>query len=125
LLQGIANGVLVHELNGLPQVERATREDLVQDFAEHPFVRDFGVFSIIGGLAFITATIAAGLALRRHAGAPRSVAVLLGVCGFLITAHPPPYGPTGLALFVLAVVLLVRSQPAAAVPKPLAEPRPT
>jgi hypothetical protein len=58
----------------------------------------------------ITAAIAAGVALRRHAGAPVSVAALLGVSGFLITAHPPPFGPIGLALFVLAVLLFWRSQ---------------
>ena len=44
--------------------------------------------------------IAAGLALHRHAGAPVSVPVLLGISGLLITVHPPPYGPTGLALFI-------------------------
>src|SRR5688500_1183216 len=39
LLQGIGNGVLVNALNGLPQVDETTREDLVQDFAEHVLVR--------------------------------------------------------------------------------------
>ena len=45
------------------------------------------------------------MALRRHAGAPLSVAVLLGMSGFLINAHPPPFGPIGLAFFIVAVLL--------------------
>ena len=52
--------------------------------------------------------IAAGVALRRHAGAPLAVAVLLAISGFLITAHPPPYGPIGLVLFIAAVLLYAR-----------------
>ncbi len=108
-LQGIGVGILVDEVNGLPQAERATGADLVPDFADNILIRNFGVFGSIGSLALITATIAAGVALRRHAGAPFAVAALLGVSGFLITAHPPPYGPTGLALFIAAVLLFVRS----------------
>jgi hypothetical protein len=42
------------------------------------------------------------VALHRHAGAPLAVPVLLGLAGFLITAHPPPFGPTGLVVFVAA-----------------------
>ena len=63
----------------------------------------------------VTAMIGAGMALR-HIGAPRSVLILLVLSGFLITAHPPPYGPLGLALFVIAVLLFLRSQATAPVP---------
>ena len=107
-LQGIGVGILVDEVNGLPETERATGADLVPDFADNVLIRDFGVFGSIGSLALITSMIAAGVALRRHAGAPFAVAALLGVSGFLITAHPPPYGPAGLALFIVAVLLFVR-----------------
>ena len=107
-LQGIGVGILVDEVNGLPQTERATGADLVSDFADNVLIRNFGVFGNIGSLALITSLIAAGVALRRHAGAPVAVAALLGVSGFLITAHPPPYGPAGLALFIVAVLLFVR-----------------
>jgi hypothetical protein len=123
-LQGTANAVLVNEINGRPELEPGTRAELVQDFAEHALVRDFGVFAVLGTLGLIVALIAAGMALHRHAGAPRSVAVLLGVSGFLITAHPPPYGPTGLALFIAAVLLFVRSQSAAQAPAPVRQPGP-
>ena len=96
-LQGIANGVLVDQVNALPAAERAVGAELVQDFAESPLVRDMGVLATLGSLALIVALIAAGMALKREAGAPTSVAVLLGISGFLISAHPPPFGPTGLA----------------------------
>jgi hypothetical protein len=123
-LQGTANGILVDEVNGLPETERMTGAGLVQDFAESPLVREFGVFATIGGLGLITAAIAAGVALRRNAGAPLSVAVFLGLSGFLINAHPPPYGPIGLVLFVAAVLLFVRSQSGARAPGPVGQPGP-
>ena len=109
-LQGIANGILVDQVNGLAASERAAAAATVQDFAESMLVRDAGVLGTIGSVAFITAAIAAGIALRR-AGAALSVAVLLGLAGFLITAHPPPLGPTGLALFIAAILLLMRGEP--------------
>jgi hypothetical protein len=110
VLQGIGVGILVNELNGLPQAQPALREDLVQDFAEHALIGPFSVFGSIGSMGLIVATIAAGVALYRHAGAPVSVPVLLAISGLLITVHPPPYGPTGLALFIAAVLLFRRSQ---------------
>jgi hypothetical protein len=123
-LQGIGVGILVDEVNALPQTERAaTGADLVHDFADNILIRNFGVFGNIGSLAFITAMIAAGVALRRHAGAPLAVAALLGLSGFLITAHPPPYGPAGLALFIAAVLLFVRGQSANRAPVTLGPPR--
>jgi hypothetical protein len=110
VLQGIGVGILANELNGLPQAEPALREELVQDFAEHALIGPFSVFGSIGSMGLIVATIAAGVALYRHAGAPVSVPVLLAISGLLITVHPPPYGPAGLVLFTAAVVLYARSQ---------------
>jgi hypothetical protein len=110
VLQGIANGVLTAKVNGLSSAEdRAVGADLIQEFAESPLVRDLGVFAAIGSLGLVTAMVAAGIALHRRAGAPASVAVLLGLAGLLITAHPPPFGPLGLVLFVAAVILFARS----------------
>jgi hypothetical protein len=110
VLQGIGVGILANELNRFPQAQPALREDLVQDFAEHALIGPFGVFGSIGSMGLIVATIAAGVALYRHAGAPASVPILLAISGLLITVHPPPYGPTGLALFMVAVLLYVRSR---------------
>jgi hypothetical protein len=123
-LQGIGVGVLVDALNGLPEVEEATREDLVQDFAESILFGNVGVFSIIGGLALLTAMIAAGVALRSRAGAPLSVPILLGLSGVLIGAHPPPYGPIGLGLFIIAVLLFLRSQSRGPAPAALGQAGP-
>ena len=110
VLQGIGVGILGNELNGLPQAEPALREDVVQDFAEHVLIGPFSVFGSIGSMGLIVAAIAAGVALYRQAGAPVSVPILLAISGLLITVHPPPYGPTGLALFIVAVLLYVRSR---------------
>jgi hypothetical protein len=123
VLQGIGVGILANELNGLPQAGQALREDVVQDFAEHVLIGPFGAFGSIGPMGLIVAAIAAGLALYRHAGAPVSVPVLLSISGLLITAHPPPYGPTGLVLFILAVLLYVRSQSQDRATTPLGQPR--
>jgi hypothetical protein len=112
VFQGIGVGILVNELNGLPQADQALREGLVQDFAEHVLIGPMGVFGTIGSLGLIVAAIAAGIALYRHAGAPVAVPVLLGISGLLITVHPPPYGPIGLALFIVAVLIYWRSQSA-------------
>jgi hypothetical protein len=109
-LQGTANGILVNELNGLPEHERAGAR-VIQEFAESPLVRDLGVFASIASLSILVAMIAAGIALRRHAGAPLAVPILLGLFGVLIGGHPPPFGPIALVCFVAAVVLFWRSQP--------------
>ena len=110
-LQGTANGILVNELNRLPEQERAAGSRLIQDFAESPLVRDLGVFASIGSLSILIAMIAAGIALRRHAGAPLAVPILLGLFGVLIGAHTPPFGPIALVCFAAAVVLFWRSRP--------------
>jgi len=125
ILLGIGTGVLVQDVNGLPADQRGTGADLVNEFTDNILVRDFGVFSTIGALALIIATIAAGIALRRQAGAPIAVPILLGLCGFLIVPHPPPLGPIGLVLFIAAVLLYARSQPAEQTSASLQQPHPT
>jgi hypothetical protein len=123
-LVGIGTGILVNDINGLPASDREVAAPLVGEFNDNILIRGFGVLVSIGSVAFITAAIAAGVALQRHAGAPLAVTVLLALSGFLITAHPPPYGPVGLALFIAAVLLLVRSQAARPAPTRLAHPGP-
>ena len=123
-LQGIATGILGHELNERPADERAAGATLIQAFAEHPLARDLGVFATIGSLAILIATVAAGIALRRHAAAPLSVPILLGLFGLLIGAHPPPLGPIALVCLAGAIVVLWRSRPAALAPARPTEPSP-
>jgi hypothetical protein len=108
--------------NGLAGSEKAAAAPLVEEFTDNILIRGpLGVFTSIGSVAFITAAIAAGVALRREAGAPLVVALLLGL---LITAHPPPYGPVGLAFFIAAVLLFVRSQAAGPAPARVTQPGP-
>jgi hypothetical protein len=110
LLLGVGTGILVNDVNELAAGERAVGAALVDEFADNILIRSFGVFVSLGNLAIVTAAIAAGVALRRQAAAPLSVPILIGLSGFLITAHPPPFGPIGLVLFIAAVLLLARSQ---------------
>jgi hypothetical protein len=79
-------------------------------------VRDLGVFASIGSLAILISMIAAGVTLRRHAGAPLSVPILLGIFGLMIGGHTPPFGPIALACFIAAVLVFWRSQQAALAP---------
>jgi hypothetical protein len=122
VLLGIGAGILVQDVNGLAGSEKAAGAALVNEFTDNVLIRGFSVLSSIGALAFITAMIAAGVALRREAAAPLAVPILLGLSGFLITAHPPPFGPTGLVLFVAAVLLFARSQAPARAPAPRTQP---
>ena len=122
VLLGIGAGILVQDVNGLAGSEKAAGAALVNEFTDNVLIRGFSVLSSIGALAFITAMIAAGVALRREAAAPLAVPILLGLSGFLITAHPPPFGPTGLVLFVAAVLLFLRSQAPARAPAPRTQP---
>jgi hypothetical protein len=110
LLLGVGTGILVIDVNELAAGQRAVGAALVDEFADNILIRSFGVFVSLGNLAIVTAAIAAGVALRRQAAAPLSVPILLGLSGFLITAHPPPFGPIGLVLFIAAVLLFARSQ---------------
>jgi hypothetical protein len=119
ILLGIGTGVLVDEVNGLPEADQAVGSELVENYADSTLIGDPGVFTAIGSLAWITAAIAAAIALR-GAGAPLSATVLLGLSA-LIAVHPPPFGPLGLAFFIAAVVVLVRSQSTAQAAAPLAE----
>jgi hypothetical protein len=105
---GLAVGALVQYTNGLPAAERPIGSDAIESLNDNAIVGDFGLLAIIGSLGWITAVIAAALAVRR-AGAPLAAAVLLGLSA-IVANHPPPTGPLGLAFFAGAVVLVARAQ---------------
>jgi hypothetical protein len=86
---------------------------------DNAIVGDFRLLRSIGSLGWITAVIAAAVAVRR-AGAPLATAVLLGLSA-IVANHPPPTGPIGLAFFAGAVMLIARAQPAR---RPAERPRP-
>ena len=74
-------------------------------------------------IAWITAVIAAAVAVRR-AGAPILATALLAVSA-VIVSHPPPIGPIGLACFAGAaglVALSRRTSPVIATPTPAPTP---
>jgi hypothetical protein len=121
-MYGIGLGILGDAVNELPEEQRTTGAAVIQDYGEHVLIRGFGVLVSLGSVAFVVAMIAAGIALRRHAGAPLAVPILLGLAGILITAHPPPFGPTGLALFIAAVLLFARGQSSSRAPAPSVRP---
>jgi hypothetical protein len=116
---GIGTGLLVDNLDGFPASERA---DLVEDYVDSPLIT---VFETLGSAGWIVAAIAAAIPLSRRADGRRSVAVvlLLTLSAVPITFHVTPFGPVGLAMFIAAILLVVRDRSAAPEPRPLGEPR--
>ena len=105
---GLATGALVQHANDAPAGGRPAVSDAIQSLQDNLIVGEMGILSIVGGLAWITAAIAAAVAVRR-AGAPVLATVLLGL-SVVVVSHPPPIGPIGLACFAGAVLVLYRSQ---------------
>jgi hypothetical protein len=105
---GLAIGALVQHANDAPAGQRPAVSDAIQAVGANVIVGDPGVVGSIGALAWITAVIAAAVALRR-AGAPILATALLGL-SLVVVSHPPPIGPVGLACFAGAVLVLYRSQ---------------
>jgi hypothetical protein len=112
---GIGSGIIAHAVNELPLDQRATGADLLTAYNESTVVT---VLSTIGSIAWLVAVAAAGLALYRRANTTSSVAVVLL---FVISApgiaiHVTPFGPVGLVLFIVALVLVMRTAAAPAAP---------
>jgi hypothetical protein len=105
---GLAVPAMVQYTTGLPASDRVIGSNAVDALSTDPIVGDLGLVSMIGSGAWIVAVIAAAFAVR-HAGAPRSAAILLGL-SVIVVQHPPPAGPLGLAFFAGAVVLIYRTQ---------------
>jgi hypothetical protein len=105
---GLATGVLVQHANDSPAGQRPAVSDGIQALGDNAIVGEMGVVGIVGGLAWVTAVIAAAVAVR-HAGAPVLATVLLALSA-VVVSHPPPIGPIGLACFAGAVLVLYRSQ---------------
>lgn len=106
---GIGTGVLIDQVNDLPESEQATGIALVEDFFENRIAGNFSMAAGLGTLFWLVAVLAAALAYRR-AGAPLSVVWLLALAGVVFgISHPPPFGPIGLLLFAAAAVLIERT----------------
>jgi hypothetical protein len=124
VLVGLGNGILADEVNALPESERATGVQLIQDFNESKLIADPGILNSIGTVALVVAAVAAGIALYRHAGAPVAVPILLGLSAPLVAMHPPPFGPIGLVLFMAALLVALRARSEERAPALARQPRP-
>jgi hypothetical protein len=109
---GLAVSALVQHANDAPAGQRPAVSDAIQAVGNDVIVGDPGVLTSVGALAWITAVIAATVAVRR-ASAPILATLLLGL-SLVVVSHPPPIGPIGLVCFAGAVLLLYRSQQVAA-----------
>ena len=114
---GLAIGALVQGANDAPASDRPAIADAIQTLGDNAIVGEMGALSIVGGVSWAVAVIAAVVAFR-GVGAPVGALVLLGL-SVPVVSHPPPIGPIALACFAGAVALLARSERvAAALPTP-------
>jgi hypothetical protein len=106
VLIGIGTGVLTNEVNALPAAQQATGAELVEDYTGNTLIM---VLEQVGAFSWGIAIVAAAIALVR-AGAPRAVALLLVLSAVPTVWHVPPFGQAGLALFIAAVILVLRGR---------------
>ena len=109
VLIGIGTGILVDEVNQLAEAERPIGAVLVEEFTDSSLIM---ALEKIGTVAWFVALLAAGVALVRQAGASWLVPALLVLSAVPTAWHVFPFGQVGLALFIAAVLVVVRSQPA-------------
>jgi hypothetical protein len=110
LVLGVGTGILTDEVNALPRAQRGVGADLVDAYAENGVIV---ALSVVGSLGLLMAMIGAALALRRAYRIGWAPFTLLLLATPLIAIHEPPFGPIGLAMFIGAVILLVRRRPEA------------
>ena len=109
VLIGIGTGILVDEVNQLAEAERPVGAVLVEEFTDSSLIM---ALEKIGTVAWFVALLAAGVALVRQAGASWLVPALLVLSAVPTAWHVFPFGQVGLALFIAAVLVFVRSQSA-------------
>jgi hypothetical protein len=97
---GISTGLLVRQAADLPQAGMVADALWAGRFG-NPWI---GAIVLPGILAWVTASVAAAVALAR-AGAPRSGVVALLLAGVLLGVdHAPPFGPLAMAALLVAVL---------------------
>jgi hypothetical protein len=84
--------------------------DLLDSYAENGVIQ---VLSVVGSIGLAVGMIGTAVALRRAYGFGWIPLVLMVISLPLIAIHEPPFGPVGLALFIVAVLLFVRRQASA------------
>jgi len=105
---GLAIGVLVQHANDAPARERPAVADAIQAVGGNVIIGDAGILLAVGALAWITAVIAAAVALH-GAGAPLLAVILVGLSA-VVVSHPPPIGPVGLVCFAAAAGVVAISR---------------
>jgi hypothetical protein len=104
---GVGRGVLVDYANGLPPAEQAVVAEAIQDYNVNSIAGEpTSVALIAGTLGWVVAMLAAALAFRRAGAGWAATLLIAGAAVF--AAHPPPFGPIGLASFIAAVVVVER-----------------
>lgn len=104
---GIGTGILVDQVNALPDTERATGARLVEQFTGDSVLR---ALEYTGSAAWIIAVVAAAVAFRHALELNLGLLCLFVLSAPLITAHVPPFGPVGLVIFIATVLAVVRTQ---------------
>jgi hypothetical protein len=107
LLLGVGTGILTEEVNALPERQQAVGVDVLESYADSGVI---SVYSVVGSIGLGVAMIGAVVALRRAYGLGWVPLVLMLLSVPLIAVHEPPFGPVGLTIFIVAVLLLVRQQ---------------
>lgn len=105
---GIASGIIAHQGNGMSGAERQGVADAVNGILSNPIVGEPGIFSGVGGIAWVVAVSGAIVALRA-AGVRGAALVLLGA-GALMVLHIPPIGPLALLCLSGAAFLIERGR---------------
>jgi hypothetical protein len=108
---GIGTGILTEQVNTLPQSQHATGVDVLESYADSGTIV---AFTILGSIGLGVAMIGAAVALRGAYALGLAPLALMLLSVPLIAVHEPPFGPIGLAMFILAVILLVRQGKTAA-----------
>ena len=117
VLLGGGTGILANEVAGLPQAQQAIGRDLVESYAESAVLM---TLSVIGSIGLAVGLIGAVVALRAAYSLGWFPLVLMLLSLPLIAIHEPPFGPIGLALFIVAMLLFARQR--APAPAPSAAP---
>jgi hypothetical protein len=107
VLIGIGVGLFSDAVNGLAGAEQQAGAKAIEEFADNRVIE---VFELLATVSLLGALTAAGIALWRSAGAPLAVPILLVLAAIPIAFHVPPFGQVGLALFIAAVLLVVRAR---------------
>jgi hypothetical protein len=107
LLLGVGTGVLTQEVDELPEAQQATGREIVESYAESGVIV---ALSVLGSIGLAVGMIGAVVALRLAYRTGWLPLVLMLLALPLIAIHEPPFGPVGLALFIVAVLLFARDQ---------------